>query len=215
MDQARAILDFFTTEGERGALAGIGKWGRETPGLEDELGPALSFFKEQGVPIVMLHAGEGYGATGQKLPFEAYNGASHVEEAVAAGALRIGHGIEAARSQATMDLLRERQVCLEVCLYSNWLLDMAPWEDGVSHPLPVLLASGVPCCLAADDPTLMGAGNGHGLVREYEGARKVLKLTDQQLADLARCSIQFSCMPSVSKERALAGIDKWLTEEAP
>jgi len=214
---ARAILAFFEHEGERAALAGVGKWGREAPGIVDSHGPALATFLAAGVPLAMLHAGEGYGATGGKIPAESYDGATLVEEAVSVGALRIGHGIEAARRSSTMDLLRERGVCLEVCLYSNWLLAMAPWEDdaaGQPHPLPRLLEARVPCCLAADDPTLMGAASSHGLLREYEAARRILGLSDDQLAGLASCSVKFSGMPEFLKVKALMQIGFWLSEDA-
>ena len=46
------------------------------------------------------------------------------------------------------------------------------------HPLPSLLASGVRCCLAADDPTLMGTATAHGLLREFVVARRLLGLED-------------------------------------
>lgn len=212
-EEAKAIISFFIQEGEQEALAGIGKWGREGPGLESELGLALAVFRENKVPLVMLHGGEGYGATGEKLPRSSYDGAAIVREAVAAGARRIGHGIEAAKDEATMALLKERNVCLEVCPFSNWLLAMTPWESlpEMPHPLPLLLAQGVPCCLAADDPTLMGASNGHGLLREYEAARTIMGLSDQQLADMARTSIKSSCMPESGKEAALAEIEQWLS----
>merc|ERR1711879_421542 len=176
--------------------------------MDKKFAPALEFLHSNNVPIVTFHAGEGYGATGERMPVAEYNGALYVREAVAGGAKRIGHGVEAARSEETMKMLRERDVCLEVCPYSNWLLAMTPWEDaGPPHPLPELLANGVPCCLAADDPSIMGARNGHGLVREYEAARHILSLTDEQLASIARCSIKHCHMPQAAKDKAMADID--------
>jgi adenosine deaminase len=65
----------------------------------------------------------------------------------------------------------------------------------------------VPCSLGADDPLLFGAS----LLDEYDHARTTLGLDDAQLAEIARVSLRSGGAPSALRERALAGVDGWLT----
>jgi adenosine deaminase len=74
------------------------------------------------------------------------------------------------------------------------------------HPLPRLLEAGVRCSINADDPLLFGPG----LLDEYELCRREFGLTDDQMAFIARCSIECGGAPAELKAAALAGIDEWL-----
>jgi adenosine deaminase len=120
------------------------------------------------------------------------------------GASRIAHGVRAVEDPALPDELAGRNVTLDVCLTSNKALGVFP--DTARHPLPALLAAGVGCSLGADDPLMFGAG----LLEEYETARSELRLSDDQLAALARTSVQTSGAPVSIITTATAGIDAWL-----
>lgn len=195
-------------------MVGVGHWGDEQPCLDVKVKQALAVFQDANVPAVMFHAGEGCCAAGKSA--KDYHGPANVVSALNAGVKRIGHGIEAARDPGIMAQIRDMNVCLEVCPYSNWLLGTAPWGPSPSspaHPLAELIAHKVPCCLAADDPTFMGAINGHGLEREFMAARCILGLTDEELAELARCSIIFSSMSTEAREASLKDISRWLDRE--
>merc|ERR1712070_796174 len=78
------------------------------------------------------------------------------------GAKRIGHGVLAAEDDALVAHLAQEGVCLDVCPTSNYLLRVV--DDLAEHPLPRLLAAGVPCSIAPDDPLLFGCD----LLSEYE-----------------------------------------------
>jgi adenosine deaminase len=121
------------------------------------------------------------------------------------GAERIAHGIRAVEDPRLVESLARRQITLDVCLTSNKRLNVVP--DLTRHPLPELLAAGVPCTLGADDPLLFGIG----LLDEYRLARSALGLTDQQLAELARTSVRTSGAPAALVASAVRGIDEWLT----
>ena len=90
---------------------------------------------------------------------------------------------------------------------SNKALGVVP--DTARHPLPALLAAGVGCSLGADDPLMFGAG----LLDEYETARSELGLGDDQLAALARTSVQTSGAPASVIATATADVDAWLRTE--
>lgn len=122
------------------------------------------------------------------------------------GATRIAHGIHAVDDPALLAVLAQNGVTLDVCLTSNAKLGVIP--DMTQHPLPRLLAAGVPCSLGADDPLMFGVG----LLDEYHAARTVLGLDDRQLAELARTSITSSGAPAALKAAAVSGINSWLAQ---
>jgi adenosine deaminase len=120
------------------------------------------------------------------------------------GADRIGHGIAAARDPELMSRLAGGQVTLEVCPTSNVALGVAATARDV--PLRELLDSGIPVALGADDPLLFGPR----LSAQYELARHVHGMSDDDLAGLARMSVLGSAAPEAVQKRLLAGIDEWL-----
>jgi adenosine deaminase len=123
------------------------------------------------------------------------------------GADRIGHGVAAVAEPALVERLAERQTTLEVCPGSNVALGVAATPAEV--PLLGLLDAGVPVALGADDPLLFGSR----LTAQYELARAVHGLSDDQLADLARMAIRGSAVPQRLGARLLAGIDDWLAAD--
>ncbi|WP_112241633.1 adenosine deaminase [Kribbella monticola] len=120
------------------------------------------------------------------------------------GATRVAHGIRAAEDPAVLAFLVERDVTLDVCLTSNVLLGVTASIE--SHPLPALLAAGVRCSLGADDPLMFDKG----LYDEYSLARDGLGLSDEQLAAIARTSLETSDAPADLVASGLAGVDAWL-----
>jgi adenosine deaminase len=69
---------------------------------------------------------------------------------------RIGHGILAAKDEALLADLRERQITLEVCPTSNLLTKALPDEDAVRDTFRAFSAAGVPFTIATDGPEMMG-----------------------------------------------------------
>jgi adenosine deaminase len=137
-----------------------------------------------------------------------YEPAWHVRDCVTLlGARRIGHGLTATLDSATLALLAERSVTLEICPTSYPPLGVAP--DLSAVPVRALLAHGVPVALGTDDPLLFGAG----LVEQYQIARDQLGCTDEELAALAAHSIAGSAAPAPVKARLLAGVRDWLAIE--
>ncbi|HUP43316.1 MAG TPA: adenosine deaminase family protein, partial [Thermoanaerobaculia bacterium] len=88
------------------------------------------------------------------------------------GAERIGHGVRAIEDPATLDLLAERQIPLEVCPTSNLQTStVASWAE---HPLPRFLELGLRATLNTDDPSISGIDLAH----EYRVAKEHLGLTE-------------------------------------
>jgi adenosine deaminase len=120
------------------------------------------------------------------------------------GAQRIQHGVRSFEVPGLVEDLAERGICLDVCPTSNIMLSVFP--SFAVHPLPRLLDAGVRCSVNADDPLLFGPS----MLQEYELCRDELGLSDAQLADVARSSIECGNAPAPVKAQALAGIDAWL-----
>ena len=132
-----------------------------------------------------------------------YTGPEHVRDCVELlGATRIGHGTAAAKDPATLALLAERGVALEICPTSYPPLGVHKLDE---IPLRPLLDAGVPVVLGSDDPLLFGVD----LVGQY-GICRALGLTDDELAGIAADSVRHSAAPDELKRRLLSEVDEWL-----
>lgn len=145
----------------------------------EELAIPLSAFQEvfdfarsRGLRLVP-HAGE----TGT---------ADAVREAVECGAHRIGHGIAAAQDAAVMELLRERDIPLEVCISSNLCTGVVASLE--QHPVRGLWDAGVPIVLNSDDPPMFHTT----LLDEYRLAEAHFGFTPNELGRLAEDSLRYS-----------------------
>ncbi|KAF1988553.1 Metallo-dependent hydrolase [Aulographum hederae CBS 113979] len=135
-------------------IAGYDLVGQEDLGrpLQD-LVPELFWFKkrcmEEGVDIpFFFHAGEtlGDGSTTDENLFDA----------VLLGTRRIGHGFSLFKHPLLIDMIKEKKILIESCPVSNEVLRLT--SSILAHPLPALLARGVPVSLCNDDPGLLGQG---------------------------------------------------------
>jgi adenosine deaminase len=165
----------------------------ETRGAPEAFADAFAIARGAGL-ISAPHAGE-------------HGGPASVRGAVESlGARRIAHGVRAAEDPDLLQRLAADGVTLDVCPTSNVQLRVvASFAD---HPLPKLLAAGVPVSLNADDPLFFGSG----LLAEYEVARHTFGLDDGALASIARHSIRASGAPESLKADALERIDRWLAD---
>ena len=120
------------------------------------------------------------------------------------GAERIGHGIRALEDPAVVDLLVERGIALDVCPTSNLRTRSVPSLH--EHPLPAMLAAGLTCTLASDDPSMFGSR----LTGEYELCRSVFGFDDQEIGALARSGVRASFAEAPMKVDLESTIDGWL-----
>jgi adenosine deaminase len=121
------------------------------------------------------------------------------------GADRIQHGVRAIEDPDLLRRLADDGTCLDVCPTSNVCLKVVPSIE--DHPLPRLLEAGIRCSLNGDDPLFFGAN----LLQEYQLSRDKLGLSDEQLASVARASIDASGAPTALKASAGVAIDTWLS----
>jgi aminodeoxyfutalosine deaminase len=119
------------------------------------------------------------------------------------GAERIGHGISAAHDETLMAHLRDHDIALEVCPTSNVCTRAVPSLS--EHPLPALVAAGVPVTINSDDPPMFSTT----LNREYAVAAQLLQLDQDGMAELARQSVRYSFLDDPGKATILAEIDEY------
>lgn len=165
---------------ERGVVA-LGLGGDELARPIRQFEEAFSAARREGLKL-HVHAGE----TGPP---------GAVQEAVEVlGANRIGHGIAAAQDPGLMWWLAQKGVTLDVCLTSNERTGAVALDD---HPLPVLVAGGVPVTLSTDDPGMFETT----LMEEYELAYRRHGLDIPQIVSLIRQSFQSAFLPPGERQK--------------
>ncbi|OTB09145.1 hypothetical protein M426DRAFT_51009 [Hypoxylon sp. CI-4A] len=149
-------------------IAGYDLVGQEDGGrpLRDLL-PELFWFRkqcaEEGINLpFFFHAGECLGS-GSDTDHNLF-------DAILLGTRRIGHGFSLYKHPLLIDLVKEKKILVESCPISNEVLRLC--ASVMSHPLPALLARGVPCSLCNDDPAMLGqdtAGSTHDFWQALQG----------------------------------------------
>lgn len=94
--------------------------------------------KEYGIPFT-IHAGES-------------GSAMEVRKAIMIGAKRIGHGIHAVDDPSVIELIKKRNVLLEVCPTSNVQTNVV--REYKEHPICDLIKNGVNVCINTDNKTV-------------------------------------------------------------
>jgi aminodeoxyfutalosine deaminase len=138
---------------DRGVV-GLGLGGKEAEFPPEPYASAFALARDGGLGSVP-HAGEAAGAS-------SIRGAL-----IALGADRIRHGIRAVDDPGLVRELADRGTVLDVCPVSN--LRTGVVASLAAHPLPGLVAAGVPCSVSTDDPAMFDTDLG----RDYRAAARL------------------------------------------
>jgi adenosine deaminase len=172
-------------------LVSFGLGGPELGVPREQFAPHFTRARAAGLHSVP-HAGE---STGPETIWDSLN---HL------GAERIGHGIAAASDPRLLAHLADAAIPLEVCPTSNVCTrSVASLAD---HPLPTLVAAGVPVSINSDDPPMFSTS----LNREYAVAAELLGLDAAGVAELARAGVRQSFAEDGTKTRLLGEIDAYV-----
>jgi len=192
---ARTLARLAAQYADRGVV-GFGLSNDERRGSTAEFAPAFRIAERAGL-MLAPHGGE-------------LRGPEHIRTCLdQLRADRLGHGVRSAEDPDLLTRVVDAGVALEVCPVSNVALGV--YSDLTSVPLPELLAAGATVALGADDPLLFGSR----LAGQYSTMRAAHDLTDDQLAGLARMSVQASRAPEATRKAILADIDAWLAAPEP
>ena len=160
-----------------------------------DLTPELFWFKkrclENGVDIpFFFHAGECLG-DGDETD-------ENLFDAILLGTRRIGHGFSLFKHPLLMEMVKSRRIMIESCPISNEVLRLT--SSIKTHPLPSLLARGIPCCLANDDPGVLGYGTSGVSHDFWQALQGWENLGLEGLGSLAENSIRWACFTDQSKK---------------
>jgi adenosine deaminase len=191
---ARTLARLAAQYAGRGVV-GFGLSNDERRGVTTDFAPAFAIAERAGL-LLDPHGGELLGAASVRTCIESLH------------AQRVGHGIRSVEDPDLLAQVVDRGIALEVCPVSNVALGV--YSDLTSVPLPDLLAAGATVALGADDPLLFGSR----LAAQYATMRAAHELSDATLAELARMSIRASCAPDETRTELVAGVDRWLAEDA-
>ncbi|XP_031334053.1 adenosine deaminase 2-like [Photinus pyralis] len=123
--------------------------GFDLVGQEDLGAPLLSYLWEVkriaklGIDVY-FHAGE----TNWYQSNSDYN----VIDAILLGSKRIGHALGLIKHPVALEMIKERNIAIEVCPISNQMLLYV--DDLRNHPASFLIANGFPIVISYDDPSL-------------------------------------------------------------
>ncbi|GAB7355103.1 hypothetical protein MBLNU459_g5683t1 [Dothideomycetes sp. NU459] len=177
-------------------LAGFDLVGQEDLGRPlADLTPELFWFRkacaENGVDIPFyFHAGETLG-DGDETD-------ENLFDAILLGTRRIGHAFSLYKHPLLIDMVKERKILVESCPISNEVLRLT--GSIMSHPLPALLARGVPVALCNDDPGILGHGHS-GMTHDFWQALQGWEnLGLDGLASLAENSVRWASFEDLNSK---------------
>jgi adenosine deaminase len=134
-------------------------------------------------------------------------GAHRVREVLDFGIRRVAHGVSAAEDDALVDLLRVRDVTLDLCPTSNVQAGVVEGLD--RHPLAALHRAGVSVTISTDDRTVTGTS----LSDEMARAVDVIGLSRNELAEIALNGFRRAFAPptvmAALLEEATGAWDAW------
>jgi len=140
LEQLRSLLNAYIKLGKPDLIVGLDLAGNEDINVSSALAYEFVRAKTEFGLKITIHAGE----TG------------NFENIVIAvndfKANRIGHGTAAIKSQPTLELLKEKDICVEVCPISNRLTNAVGERE--SHPVIEFINNEVPFVICSDNPSI-------------------------------------------------------------
>ena len=188
LDEAAALETLDTAMPYRDRIAGVGLDSSERGNPPGKFREVFRRARSAGF-ITVAHAGE-------------EGPADYVREALdVLGVVRIDHGNNALDDAGLVAELVRRQIPLTVCPLSNVKLGVV--HDLSAHPLQRMLELGLFVTVNSDDPAYFG-----GYVNEnYLAVTEALGLSREQLAQLARNSIEASLLDAGAKSALVAEVE--------
>ena len=117
---------------------------------------------------------------------------------------RVDHGVRCLEDDALLARLVRERMPLTVCPFSNVRLRVVPTL--AEHPLKRMIEAGLTCTCNSDDPAYFGGYVGQNL-RDTAAA---LKMSDEQVVELAKNSFEASFIDDAAKRRYLAEVDAFI-----
>jgi adenosine deaminase/aminodeoxyfutalosine deaminase len=186
---ARVFVKAAELKAKYPSVVGVGIGGDEARGPAHAFREIYAAAKAAGLRLT-CHAGE---STGPQSVWAALN----------IGAERIGHALTAEEDADLIDVLVERQICLELNITSN--LRTGCCKSLAEHPARRYFEDGLMVTLNSDDPPFFGAN----LLEEYLLAHRSLGFTLDQLRELAANAVEASFLEPERKMALLSEVEHY------
>lgn len=125
------------------------------------------------------------------------DGASSIRDAIKYGAKRIGHGIRCVSDINLMELIKDKNILLEVCPSSN--VQTGVVVDYVFHKAKFLFDNGIKICINTDNQTVSNVT----VNEEYNRLKKYLEFSDEDLKKCNKYAIEGSFITKEEKEELI------------
>lgn len=112
---------------------------------------------------------------------------------------RVGHGLGAINDQPALELLRDREIALELCPTSNLMLGVV--EDMKTHPCKDFMEHGLRITINTDDPTLLGPTT---MSREFYELLVAGQIDIADIPKITDTSLEYSFADASTKENVRA-----------
>lgn len=164
-------------------VVGIDLAGNEAQYPVNDYKELFDIAKKEGIPFT-IHAGEA-------------DGALSIINAINLGAKRIGHGIRAIESDEALNLIKEKDITLEVCPKSN--LDTNMYNKLEEHPIKKLFDKGIKVTLNTDNRTVSNIT----LNETYKELKDTFNFNDDDFIMMNKNAIQCAFINESEKEELL------------
>ncbi|THC87181.1 hypothetical protein EYZ11_013373 [Aspergillus tanneri] len=167
-----------------------------------DMAPELLWFQEQAqrlnlsVPF-FFHAGETLG--------DGNSTDLNLVDALVLGTRRIGHGFSLYKHPRLIEEVIQRGVMVEVCPISSEVLRLT--TDILHHPLPAMVAHGVPTAISNDDPAMLGQDSAGVSYDFYQVIQGFDNMGLAGLGALAENSLRWSQFEDQSDDAWIEEID--------
>lgn len=186
----------YALRGREHGVVGFGLGGYEVGAPPEPFAHAFIAAREAGL-LSVPHAGETVG------PESVWGAINEL------GAVRLGHGVRAMEDPALLQVLKERQIVLEINPTSNICLHV--YRRAAEHPFPHLDRMGIPVTVNSDDPPLFNTT----LTEEYLLLSREFGYDAAGLARIARNAYSACGAPPALKETLLRDFDGWTAQHVP
>ena len=164
-------------------VVGIDLAGNESAYPVNDYKELFDIAKKEDIPFT-IHAGEA-------------DGALSIINAINLGAKRIGHGVHAIESEEALNLIKEKDITLEVCPKSN--LDTNIYNKIEEHPIKKLFDKGIKVTLNTDNRTVSNIT----LNETYEELKDTFKFTDEDFIRMNKNAIECAFINETEKQELL------------
>ncbi|KAJ5949887.1 hypothetical protein N7454_001471 [Penicillium verhagenii] len=168
-----------------------------------DLAPELVWFREQTEALNLtipyfFHAGETLG--------DGNSTDDNLFDALLFNTRRIGHGFSMYKHPNLIKQTIEQNVLVEVCPISNEVLRLN--TDILHHPLPAMIAHGIPTAISNDDPAILGQDVAGLSYDFYEAIQAFDNLGLAGLGALAQNSLRWANFEDQSDKEWVQDIDR-------